>query len=212
MAATQASRATATRRRLIDAARRAFGRFGYSGASIEVIVATAEVTKGALYHHFGDKRALFRGVFIDEQRRLVSGVDRAVDQEADPLQQLFDGCDEYLRLASEPAARQIVLIDGPAVLGWKMWRKADERIWIRHLTQVVSQAQESGVLVPAHADLIARMISGALTELALAQSASCDVLLHRLIGGLSKDPSTSRLHHPRQRPATTTSSRVGPDD
>ena len=188
----RAAQANRTRSRLVATARRQFGRSGYDAVSVAALVASAGVTKGALYHHFIDKRALFEEVFVQEQRRLLVHTARAVAGVAEPRARLIDGCAAYLGAVRQTGVRQIVLVDGPAVLGWRAWREADDRMWHRHLAVAVEAAQAAGQLAPGPADLSARMLSGALAELALAGEADGRRLVARLLEGLSPRPRRPR--------------------
>ena len=103
---------------IVEAACRRFGEHGYDATSIDQIAADAGRTKGAVYHHFEDKRDLFQQAFTAEQRRLAAAVARAGD--------LPGGVTTYLRaIARSPSAARLTLIDGPVVLGWAAWRACD---------------------------------------------------------------------------------------
>src|SRR5919197_3190604 len=117
--------AEATRHALISAGRQLFGRLGYAEVSVETIARRARVTTGALYHHFRDKKHLFRAAFDQVNAELMKQV--AVDsaQGSDPWEQLIAGCDAWLDACRDRSIRQIVLIDAPSVLGWEEWRKLD---------------------------------------------------------------------------------------
>jgi AcrR family transcriptional regulator len=185
----RAAQAGKTRSHLVATARRAFGRAGYESVSVAALVAEAGVTKGALYHHFADKRALFEEVFAQEQRRLLVRVARATQGAVDARQQLVLGCVAYLAAVRRPGSRQIVLVDGPAVLGWQAWRAADDRVWLQQLAGAIARAQAAGQVEPGPADIYARMLAGAMTELALAGSAADPVdWLVALLEGLSPRP------------------------
>src|SRR5881398_3481078 len=105
--------AEATRAALIASARALFAERGYAAVSIEEIVRRARVTRGALYHHFEDKADLFRAVFERVQRLLD-----AASSQPDPARHLEVGCHAFLDACAEPDVQRIVLLDGPAVLGW----------------------------------------------------------------------------------------------
>src|SRR5436190_5322191 len=116
----------ATRAALLRVARELFGEQGYAATSVEEIVATAGVTKGALYHHFGDKADLFKAVF-QEVKREVS--DRVVEvyNRPDPWESLTEGCSIWIDAHLDPSIRRIVLADARAVLGWETLRDLESQ-------------------------------------------------------------------------------------
>src|SRR6185436_8913890 len=123
--AARDARSDATRSRLIARATRLFATKGYAGTSLDDVVQRARVTKGALYHHFADKRALFAVVFAEEDRRLHDVTMAAAATGATPWDRLREGCHGFLRGCLAPSVQRIVLLDAPAVLGWEQWRDVD---------------------------------------------------------------------------------------
>src|SRR3954467_8405259 len=114
--------ARATREALIDAALALFTERGYAGVGTEEIVARAKVTRGALYHHFTDKRALFRAVFERVEGDLMERIGATMEVADDPWDLMVKGMTSFLDACEEPAVKQISLTDAPAVLGWEEWR------------------------------------------------------------------------------------------
>src|SRR3712207_5139665 len=122
----RAEQAEGTRAALIAAGRTLFAERGYGGVGTEEIVATARVTRGALYYHFEDKRDLFRAVFAEVDRELVEGVAQVAVAEPDPWLRLEAGCDAFLDACIDPALQRIVFLDAPSVLGWTEWHDTGE--------------------------------------------------------------------------------------
>src|ERR671916_2118160 len=122
----RAEQAEGTRAALVAAGRTLFAERGYAGVATEEIVATARVTRGALYYHFEDKRDLFRAVFAEVDRELVEGVARVALGEPDPWESLLAGCDAFLDACIDPALQRIVFLDAPSVLGWRDWHETSE--------------------------------------------------------------------------------------
>ena len=116
-----AERASATRARLIAVARRMFGEQGYAGTATEAVLQEAGVARGAMYHHFADKAALFEAVCLAVCEDIVPAVERAADARRDPLDALVQGSIRWIEKTSEPEARRILMIDAPTVLGWARW-------------------------------------------------------------------------------------------
>lgn len=107
---TQRQRSEATTRDLLEAAREMFARDGYGATSLEAVAAEANVTKGALYHHFAGKRELFEAVFEEEERRLCAALADVHAKHADPVEAAYQGCRAFLDASLDPAAR-LELID-----------------------------------------------------------------------------------------------------
>lgn len=136
-ARTQVERLAATRAALLKAARTIFAEQGYAAAATEEIVRRAKVTRGALYHHFEDKRALFDAVASEVAREIAEKIDAMTPMD-DPLKALIVGTGAFLDACLDPAVRRIYLIDAPAVLGWHRWREIDAPHGVRSLREGVS--------------------------------------------------------------------------
>src|SRR4051794_38866309 len=117
--------ARATREALILAALALFTERGYAAVGTEEIVARAKVTRGALYHHFTDKRDLFRAVFERVESDLMERIGATMQSADDPYELMVGGMRAFLDACEEPAVKQISLTDAPAVLGWEEWRGGD---------------------------------------------------------------------------------------
>ncbi|MBC9715899.1 TetR/AcrR family transcriptional regulator [Streptomyces sp. TRM66268-LWL] len=182
-----------TRRTLLRESRRLFAAQGYAAVGLAEIVRAAGVTKGALYHHFdGGKTALFRSVLEEVQQEVAQAVARAADAEDDPWEQLLAGCRTFLASAADPEVQQIMLLDGPAVLGWNEWRALDEAASARHLAEALTSLIDAGILSPQPVEPLTRLLSGAMNETALwlasssgpADLADAQAALTRILEGL----------------------------
>ena len=127
-----AERSEATRAALVAAARPLFADRGYAHVGTEEIVRAAGVTRGALYHQFRDKLELFAAVVEQLEQELAkrTGVAAMATQQPgapDPLAELRAGAEAWLEACTEPEIQRIVLLDGPAVLGWERWREIGMR-------------------------------------------------------------------------------------
>ena len=118
-------RGAQTRAGLLRAARAEFVAQGYAGAATEQIVVAAAVTRGALYHHFADKAALFAAVVADIAQEVATAMRARAERAAEPWQALEQASLGFIDAALKSEARQIYLLDGPAVLGWQAWRAID---------------------------------------------------------------------------------------
>ena len=145
-------------------ARRAFSATGYADAATEDIVQRAAVTRGALYYHFRDKRALFEAVVDDVAREIADKIDTA----AIPAKSAFDGLvlgtHAFLDACLEPAARRIYLIDAPAVLGWHRWREVDGRHGMRTLRVGIDAMLTECPDRALSPEILTYLLSGALNE------------------------------------------------
>lgn len=154
---------------LVDCACRRFGADGYEGISLVAVAAETGFTKGAVYHHFGSKRGLFEAVFRREQRALVLRVAEGSRGATDVIDALVRGVRTYFDAVLDPGLRQILLIDGPAVLGWEEWHRCEEPGFRSLLRTTLQTAQTEGRLRKAvHTGDAAEMLLGALTGCALA--------------------------------------------
>jgi len=116
-----------TKRALVDVAERLFTEHGYTATSLDAIVAGADVTKGALYHHFSGKQAIFEAAFERVESRATTGIAKATEGHKDPWEKAQAGLRAFLAAVQEPAYRQIVISDGPSVLGHERFREQEER-------------------------------------------------------------------------------------
>jgi AcrR family transcriptional regulator len=158
--------AASTRSALINAATARFGADGYQRTTLDAVAGDLGVTKGAAYHHFADKKALFAAVFLAVQRHLVVAVARKSTSGA-PYDRLRDACAAYLDECT-PSVARIVLVDGPAVLGEIDWHETEDRLWLRALRDLIDAAQLDGRFASVDTDLAARVFSASLTQLATA--------------------------------------------
>ncbi len=139
---TQAERTEATRGRLIATARRLFASQGFAATSTEQILGEAEVSRGALYHHFPSKTDLFQAAFEAVEDEVTAQVlaSATASGETDPMRILELGFDAFLDQCVNPEVQRIVMLDGPTVLGWDTWHELDERYAFGTLKAVLSVA------------------------------------------------------------------------
>jgi AcrR family transcriptional regulator len=173
--ATQAERREKTRASIIKAARRIFGDRGFAATTMDDIAASARVAKGAVYHHFPTKEAVFEAVFEQVSLDLVSELDRISRAENDPLAAMAAGTQGYFAACSKGPTGQIILRDGPAVLGWERWREIDAKHFGGKFPLALTAAMEAGVIATQPIEPLARLLLGAVTEAAVAVSANSDI-------------------------------------
>ena len=172
--ARQAERSEATTRAIEAAARKLFATRGFAATSIDDIASRAGVAKGAVYHHFASKEAIFERVLDTVQAELAAApVPAASRKLSDPLDLIADSVLRYLLAASAPERRRILLVDGPAVIGWQRWREIDAKYFGAN-----ARASAAAVLgekaSAAELDAAANLLLGACGEAALVCAAADD--------------------------------------
>ena len=158
--------AQATRDALVQAALELFTKRGYAGVGTEEIVTRAKVTRGALYHHFTDKRDLFRAVFERVEGELMERIGARMEATDDPWELMLAGMRSFLDACEEPAVKQIALTDAPSVLGWQEWREIDNRHGLGLTRAALQGAVDAGVLRPIAVEPMAHLFVAALSEAA----------------------------------------------
>jgi AcrR family transcriptional regulator len=164
--------AQATRDALVQAALELFTKRGYAGVGTEEIVTRAKVTRGALYHHFTDKRDLFRAVFERVEGDLMKRIGARVQATDDPWELMLAGMRSFLDACEEPAVKQIALTDAPSVLGWQEWREIDNRHGLGLTRAALQGAVDAGVLRPIAVEPMAHLLVAALSEAAFVTAYS----------------------------------------
>jgi AcrR family transcriptional regulator len=192
---TQEERSAATRAALVAAARPLWAQRGYVEVGTPEIAAAAGVTRGALYHQFSDKAALFLAVVEaveeDATRRMAEAV--AASGATDPASALRAAVDTWLDVSQEPEVRQIVLLDAPVVLGWAGFRDVALKHGLGLTEALLEAAMEAGQLPRLPTRSFAHVLIGALDEAALviaqaedpaAARAEVAAVLGKLLDGL----------------------------
>lgn len=161
-----AEHAADTREALIAAARTLFVEQGYANTGTEQIVARARVTRGALYHHFQDKSALVRTVMERVAQEVADELTARVlgDAQAGAWQQLRSGFRAYLDVCMYSDFQRIVLIDGPAALGYDAWSELLERPGYSLLSASLAQAVDEGSIPPLPLEALARLLGSLVAE------------------------------------------------
>jgi AcrR family transcriptional regulator len=168
---TREERAEATRAQLLGVATELFASRGYAAVGTEDVVREAGLTRGALYHHFTDKRELFAAVHERLEQGLVAAIGARMAAEAesgtaDPVELLLIGMRSFLDACMEPAVLRIALLDAPTVLGWARWRKVDERYGLGLVIGALEYAMAAGALRRQRARPLAHLLLAAVGEAA----------------------------------------------
>jgi AcrR family transcriptional regulator len=164
---TQTERSAAATLAILEAADTLFGHDGFLATSVKRIADKAGVSKSGLLHHFGSKEEIFRQVFIRAEQQLVEQSLHGTAN-ATPKQQLERGARNLLDALQNPRLRQIVLIDGPAVLGWAQWRRIEAEYGISIIIAVLEEAARAGNLAVTPSASVAGILLAALHEASFA--------------------------------------------
>jgi AcrR family transcriptional regulator len=193
MSTRKAQQSEATRAELIAVARRHFAEHGYANTATEGIVREAGVTRGALYHHFKDKQDLFRAVVETVESELGPRIMASATPGADAWTFLLEANQTYLDACLERDVQQIILIDGPSVLGWDEWRQIEEKYGLALVSQGLMAAMAGGFIPRQPVGPLAHLLLAAVNEAGLviarsedvaAARAEVGVALNRLLEGL----------------------------
>ncbi|CAM3592428.1 TetR/AcrR family transcriptional regulator [Nocardioides zeicaulis] len=160
----------------MEVAERLFVEHGYAATSLDHVVGGADVTKGALYHHFSGKQAVFEAVFERVEQRATAAIAHATDGVDDPWARAGAGLRAFLDVVQEPAYRQVVVADGPAVLGRDRFREQEEASTYALVDDVVRSvlAAPQWGLEDELLDTFTRIFFGALSAAGVAVAASQD--------------------------------------
>ena len=165
----RAAQGAATAKTLRRQARKLFTKKGYSGVNTEELVESARVTKGALYHHFANKKELYQAVVEDVEQELVEKLE-AAGAGRKPWDRLHAMCRAYLDSCRDPALARMLVLEAPVVLGWKTWCNLEQKYEVAAFARCLGEA---GALSEP-AETLAQVILGALTTGARVIATSAD--------------------------------------
>jgi AcrR family transcriptional regulator len=192
---TQEERSAATRDALIAAARKLWGLRGYAEVGTPEIAAAAGVTRGAMYHQFADKAALFLEVVESVEQDVMARMGTLVAESGatTPADAIRAAVDAWLDVSADPEVRQLMLLDAPSVLGWAGFRDVAQRYSLGMTEQLLTEAIRAGQLPRQPVRPLAHVLIGALDEAAMLIATAEDPkrtrgetrqVLHRLIDGM----------------------------
>jgi AcrR family transcriptional regulator len=178
----------ATRQALLLAAKTLFATQGYHATGIEAVAQAARVTRGALYHHFDDKKALFDAVVVQLQAQAARAVERRARAEPDKWRRLHVGIEAYLEVCLDPAYRWLVIQEAPAILGRRRYQEIDAAYPLGLMIATLKSLRRDGELAFDDPDLLSRMISAMICEVAqlLADAATPELLKPRVDEALDR--------------------------
>ncbi|MBH5370248.1 TetR/AcrR family transcriptional regulator [Bradyrhizobium glycinis] len=174
--------AEATRQALLAAGREIFAREGYQAAGIEAISRAARVTRGAFYHHFEDKKALFDAVVVSLQSDAAARVQEISKRKSKLWERLYTGIDAYLDVSIEPAYARIVVQEAPVVLGNARFAEIEEQYPMALLKATLRVLKREGELVFDDIDLLGHMLDAVICELSIKLPTASDPKKTRVLG------------------------------
>ena len=170
----RAAQGRATRGQLIEVATGLFADQGYEGTSIEAVLTAAGVSRGALYHHFAGKEALFTAVLEALSERITAQMTEVISGCTDPVDAVRTAALSWIDLAGDPVIQRIMLVDAPSVLGWEQWRAMDEGRTVNAMRDMLQAVSDTGRLPAELVGPFAHMILAALDEAALVVARAAD--------------------------------------
>nr|WP_157599638.1 TetR/AcrR family transcriptional regulator [Saccharomonospora xinjiangensis] len=166
--------AESTRTALIDSAVALFTERGYTGTSLDEIARRARVTKGALYHHFNGKQAVFEAAFDAVEADVKGRLEKILHGDRPPWERALAGLREFISSCLDPAYQRIALHEAPVVMGWSRWRDAEDRYSLGLIKDALQDLIDAGDLVSVPVDITSRLLFGALSSAATEIAGSAE--------------------------------------
>jgi AcrR family transcriptional regulator len=192
----RAAQGRATRGQLIEVATRLFAEHGYEGTSIEAVLSAAGVSRGALYHHFAGKEALFEAVVSAVSAQVMVELTEAISGCADPVDALRTAALAWISLAADPVIQRVVLVDAPSVLGWDRWRAMDDGRTLGALRALLQAVSDTGRLPAELVAPFSHMILAALDEIVMVVARAPDSTAAVAEGRMAVEALVDRLLRP----------------
>jgi AcrR family transcriptional regulator len=170
----RAAQGRATRGQLIEVATGLFAEHGYDGTSIEAVLAATGVSRGALYHHFAGKEALFKAVLGTVTDRITVQLTELISGCTDPVEAVRTAAQGWIDLAGDPVFQRIVLVDAPSVLGWEQWRAMDEGQTLGTMQAMLQVVSDAGRLPAEFVRPFSYLILAAVDEAAMVVARAPD--------------------------------------
>ncbi|SFB35727.1 transcriptional regulator, TetR family [Amycolatopsis marina] len=163
-----------TRAALVDSAVDLFTKRGYAGTSLDEIAKRARVTKGALYHHFSGKQALFEAAFDAVETRFLERLHKILAGPESPWDRAINGLREFIKNCLDPTYQRIVIHEAPVVMGWERWREAEDQFSFGLIRSNLQALVDAGEVDEVPVEITARLLFGALSSAATAIAGSAD--------------------------------------
>jgi AcrR family transcriptional regulator len=185
----------ATRAALLETAAAMFAERGFARTSLDEIASATQVTRGAVYHHFDSKQAVFEAVLESLEKDMVERVVAAAAGQSDPWQAALAGLDAFLDLCCEPTYGRLCWLEGPVALGWGRWMETEKKFAYGIVEGFLKTLLDAGLLAPvpmgSATQLVFALLGGAGRTIAEAPEADrrttrdeCALLISRMMNGL----------------------------
>src|SRR5947208_12945012 len=167
MRSRRADYSESTRQALVDSAVEMFAKRGYAATSLDAIAKRARVTKGALYHHFSGKQALFEAAFEAVETAAIAKLSDITFSGDGPIwDRAMQGVDAFIKVCLDPAYQRISIHEGPVVMGWERWRVVEEHLTFGLIRAIIEALVECGDAGDVPVETTARLLLGALSAAA----------------------------------------------
>jgi AcrR family transcriptional regulator len=163
-----------TRSALVDSAVELFTKRGYAGTSLDEIAKRARVTKGALYHHFSGKQALFEAAFDAVESLVFGRLEKILNGPETPWDRALSGLREFIKSCLDPSYQRIAIHEAPVVMGWERWREAEDRASFGLIRSSLEGLIEAGEIESVPVEITARLLFGALSSAATEIAGSAE--------------------------------------
>ncbi|MTD58289.1 TetR/AcrR family transcriptional regulator [Amycolatopsis pithecellobii] len=163
-----------TRSALVDSAVELFTKRGYAGTSLDEVAKRARVTKGALYHHFSGKQALFEAAFAQVESGVFGRLEEIMNGPQAAWERALGGLREFISSCLDPAYQRIAIHEAPVVMGWERWREAEDRASFGLIRSSLEDLIEAGEVDNVPVEITARLLFGALSAAATEIASSPD--------------------------------------
>lgn len=164
----------ATRAALLDAATAQFAERGYVRTALDDVATATQVTRGAVYHHFDGKQALFEAVLDRLETEAMQRISEAAARTSDPWDAALAGLDAFLDRCCDPVYGRVVWQEGPVALGWSGWKECEEKYAYGLTEQFLRNLMEAGYVDPAPLETSSRLVFGLLGAAGLALAEADD--------------------------------------
>ncbi len=161
--------AAITRMRIMDEAQNLFAENGFAGTSAADIARAAKVTDGAIFHHFKDKKSLFREIAERLHKDLHKAIFKAGIAASDPIEAFILGTRASMALTQKSPYRTIIFVEGPVILGTETWRKIDQELGLQLIEGGLRAIADQPELPETEVRPMALITLGAINEMTYAQ-------------------------------------------
>lgn len=172
---------------------------GYAATSLDEVAAGARVTKGAVYHHFSSKRALYEALTEEAEQQAVAAIVEAATKHESPWDGALAGLDAFLHLCVDPTYSRLCFQEGPAVMGFDDWWRQGEVYFVALTRSMIEELRSQGLVETNDPEVLSQLLFGSVTAAALllARSPDPEALLPRVRSELMRFVERFRSNNPQ---------------